>query len=145
VLAISSGGGHWVQLRRLAPAFEGCDLTYATVDTSVAESVSPASVYGFPDANKDQKIRLIWSALVIAWILFRVRPDVIISTGAAGGFLAIAIGRLFKIKGLFVDSIANAKELSVSAKMALPIANEVYTQWPEVAQKQNAKFRGSVL
>ena len=31
VLAVSSGGGHWVQLMRLQTAFEGCDVSYATV------------------------------------------------------------------------------------------------------------------
>ncbi len=31
VLAVASGGGHWVQLLRLRPAWEGCDVAYATV------------------------------------------------------------------------------------------------------------------
>ena len=33
ILALSSGGGHWVQLLRLRPAFDdGCEVTFATVD-----------------------------------------------------------------------------------------------------------------
>ncbi len=39
VLAISSGGGHWVQLLRLRPAFEGCAVTYACVRPAYAEDV----------------------------------------------------------------------------------------------------------
>ncbi len=40
VLAISSGGGHWVQLLRLRPAFAGCDVTYATVRDGYRADVS---------------------------------------------------------------------------------------------------------
>ncbi|MEM7179017.1 MAG: UvrB/UvrC motif-containing protein, partial [Pseudomonadota bacterium] len=63
VLAISSGGGHWVQLRRLAPAFDGSEVVFATVDRSAAQSVAPARVYLYPDANKDQKLRLVLASL----------------------------------------------------------------------------------
>jgi nucleoside phosphorylase len=31
--------------------------------------------------------------LRLAWIVLRVRPDVVVSTGAAGGFLAIRLAR----------------------------------------------------
>ena len=30
VLAVASGGGHWIQLLRLSPAWEGCAVTYVT-------------------------------------------------------------------------------------------------------------------
>ncbi|MEM8842305.1 MAG: hypothetical protein AAGD47_11065 [Pseudomonadota bacterium] len=145
VLAISSGGGHWVQLRRLAPAFDGSEVVFATVDRSAAQSVAPARVYLYPDANKDQKLRLVLASLRIAWILLLVRPDVVVSTGAAGGFLAIAIGRFFGIRGLFIDSIANARELSVSARLATRVTDQVLTQWPGVAASSAARFRGAVL
>ena len=39
VLAISSGGGHWVQLPRLRPAFAGAEVTYVTVDRAYATDV----------------------------------------------------------------------------------------------------------
>jgi hypothetical protein len=38
ILAVSSGGGHWVQMQRLAPAFAGADLHYATTDATAAEA-----------------------------------------------------------------------------------------------------------
>jgi hypothetical protein len=30
-MAVSSGGGHWIQLLRVSPAFSGCDITFVTV------------------------------------------------------------------------------------------------------------------
>ena len=31
VLVVASGGGHWIQLRRLQPAFDGLDVAYVSV------------------------------------------------------------------------------------------------------------------
>ena len=36
VLAVSSSGGHWVQMQRLAPAFAGAEVHFATTDASAA-------------------------------------------------------------------------------------------------------------
>ena len=125
VLAVASGGGHWVQLLRLRPAFAGAEIHYATVDKSARAMVAPAPVHVYPDANKDTKLRLIWSALKLAIIVLRVRPDVVISTGAAGGYLAIRIARLMGARNVFIDSIAKTRQLSVYGRMAKRVANFV--------------------
>ena len=145
VLAVASGGGHWVQLMRLRPAFAGAEVHYATVDRSGAEVVAPAPVHVYPDANKDTPLRLIMAALALALIVLRVRPDVVISTGAAGGYLAIRFARLLGARTLFIDSIANARSLSVSARLAQKTADLVLSQWPAVARATGAAYRGAVL
>ena len=85
ILAIASGGGHWIQLLRLRPAFIGADLRFASVDRALAADVADHPFYRFPDANRERKLALIGQILRIAWILLRVRPDVIVSTGASCG------------------------------------------------------------
>lgn len=145
VLAVSSGGGHWVQMLRLAPAFRGADVHYATTDPSAADQVGTAAFHTFSDANKDTPIRLIVCALKLAWIIFTVRPDVVVSTGAAGGYLAIRIARLIGARTMFVDSIANARELSISARISLRIADRVLSQWPRVAELSGAEYRGAII
>lgn len=145
VLAVASGGGHWVQLLRLRPAFAGACVHYATVDASAAALVAPAPVHLFPDANKDAPLRLILTALRLAVIVLRVRPDVVISTGAAGGYLAIRIARLLGARTMFIDSIANAQELSVSARLSRGVAHRVLSQWPNVARNTGTEFRGAVI
>ena len=44
VLAVASSGGHWVQLRRLAPAFEDHDVAYLTTDPGHRSEVAGATV-----------------------------------------------------------------------------------------------------
>jgi len=145
ILAIASGGGHWIQLLRLRPAFAGADLSYASVDIALAADVPGHRFFRFPDANRERKPALLRQVLAIAWILLRLRPDVIVSTGASCGYVAIRIGRLLGARTLFIDSIANAERLSLSGHLACRHASLTLTQWPHLAAAEGAKFRGSVL
>ena len=145
VLAVSSGGGHWVQMRRLAPAFFGADLHYATTDRSAADQVGAGRLHVYPDANKDTPLRLLLCVARLTWIVLRLRPDVVVSTGAAGGFLAIRLARLIGARTMFIDSIANARALSVSARLSMGVADRVLSQWPHVAAKTGAEYRGAVI
>ena len=145
VLAVSSGGGHWIQMLRLAPAFDGAEVHFATTDPSAAGQVAPAPLHVFPDANARTPLKLMLCAIRIAIIVFRLRPDVVVSTGAAGGLLAIRIARLFGARTMFIDSIANARGLSVSARLALGTADRVLSQWPNVARLTGAEYRGAVI
>jgi UDP-N-acetylglucosamine:LPS N-acetylglucosamine transferase len=145
VLAVASGGGHWVQMLRLAPAFRGAEVHFATTDRSAADQVAPAPLHVYPDANKDTPLRLALCALKLAWLVLRIRPDAVISTGAAGGFLAIRVARLTGARTMFIDSIANARELSISGRLALGVADRVLSQWPRVADLTGAEYRGAVI
>ena len=145
ILAIASGGGHWIQLLRLRPAFVGAELVYASVNQALAADVAGHRFYRFPDANRETKFALMRQILRIAWILLRVRPNVIVSTGASCGYVAIRIGRIFGARTLFIDSIANAERLSLSGQLACRHANLMLTQWPELAAAEGPRYRGSVL
>jgi hypothetical protein len=145
ILAIASGGGHWIQLLRLRPAFAGAELCYASVDHALAADVAGHAFYRFPDANRERKFDLVLQILRITWILLRVRPDVIVSTGASCGYVAIRIGRILGARTLFIDSIANAERLSLSGQLACRHANLMLTQWPHLASTEGPRYRGSVL
>jgi UDP-N-acetylglucosamine:LPS N-acetylglucosamine transferase len=145
VLAVSSGGGHWIQLLRLRPAFAGTDVFFVSVGDSRAADVAPAPYWAIPDANRAQKIKLLWLLLKLFWLVARVRPDVVISTGAAPGYFAVRIGRMMGARTLFLDSIANAEELSLSANLAKRHCDLVLTQWPHLADNDRPGYRGSVI
>jgi UDP-N-acetylglucosamine:LPS N-acetylglucosamine transferase len=146
LLAISSGGGHWIQLLRLRPAFEGCQVTYATVREGYREDLDPGSDFRvIPDSNRWNKIRLLRSALSISWLLLRLRPDVIITTGAAPGYFALRIGKWLGARVVWIDSIANAEELSLSGQKAGQFADLWLTQWPHLARDGGPQCFGSVL
>jgi UDP-N-acetylglucosamine:LPS N-acetylglucosamine transferase len=145
VLAISSGGGHWVQLLRLRPAFEGCRVTYATVREGYRAEVSGADFRVIPDSNRWNKLAMLRCAFCIFWLVLRLRPDVVISTGAAPGFFGVRFGKWLGARVVWVDSVANAEELSMSGRKAGDFVDLWLTQWPHLAADGGPKFYGSVI
>ena len=145
ILAIASGGGHWVQLCRVAPAFADHDVHFATVDASYASDVAPHSLHVIPDATRWDR----WSLLRVGWsvasLIVRLRPHVVFTTGAAPGALAIVIGRLLGAKTIWLDSIANVEKLSGSGRLVRRFAGLWLTQWPHLSTPGGPEYSGAVL
>lgn len=145
VLAIASGGGHWVQLLRLRAAFEGCDISYATVREGYRTDVGGADFHLIPDCNRWNKLAVLRSALAIFLLVLRLRPDVVITTGAAPGYFGVRFGKLLGARVVWVDSLANVEELSMSGAKSGSFADLWLTQWPHLAHDDGPQFLGSVL
>jgi UDP-N-acetylglucosamine:LPS N-acetylglucosamine transferase len=146
VLAISSGGGHWIQLLRLRPAFEGCKVVYATVNEGYRADLAESTDFRvIPDSNRWSKPAMVRCALAIFGLLLRLRPDVVISTGAAPGYFGVFFGKLLGARVVWVDSIANAEELSLSGQKAGAFVDLWLTQWPHLAREEGPQSLGSVL
>jgi UDP-N-acetylglucosamine:LPS N-acetylglucosamine transferase len=145
VLAIASGGGHWVQLLRLRPAWEGCDVAFATVSRAYAAQVAPQRFHSIPDATRWNKLGVLWLALRVLIVMLRERPDVVISTGAAPGYFALRFGRWLGARTAWLDSIANVEEVSLAGRMAGRWADLWLTQWPELARADGPRYVGAVL
>ncbi len=142
ILAVASGGGHWVQLRRLLPALEKHNLTYATTNRGYAQEAEPFRFYVVNDASRDRKLALIVLAMRMAYVLLRERPDIVISTGAAPGYVALRLGRFFGARTIWVDSIANVDAMSLAGTLARPYADLWLTQWPHLAAPDGPGFAG---
>ncbi|MBB4382495.1 UDP-N-acetylglucosamine--LPS N-acetylglucosamine transferase [Bradyrhizobium sp. SBR1B] len=145
LLAVSSGGGHWVQLLRIKEAFEGCEVVFVTVHESYRTQVPDHKFYVVNDANRWTKIRLVKAAQSLARIIWSERPDVVISTGAAPGYLALRLGRMMGARTIWLDSVANVEELSMSGFRIGHCADLWLTQWPHLARPEGPYYGGSVL
>ncbi len=145
VLAIASGGGHWQQLMLLRPAFEGCDVLYLTTLPGLPEAFGAAPARIVPDCNRDRPLQAARSLAAIAAQVARHRPHVVISTGALPGVIALGLGRAARARTIWVDSVANAEEMSMSGKLARRVADLWMSQWPEVAAAVGAEHAGAVL
>ncbi|WP_409994598.1 MULTISPECIES: hypothetical protein [Pirellulaceae] len=96
------------------------------------------------EASRDTKFRMVLMSLQVLWILLRVRPSVIVTTGAAPGFMAIWLGRRLGIRTLWVDSIANAEELSMSGQLAVKHADKILTQWEHLSSDR-IEYHGAIV
>lgn len=145
ILAIASGGGHWQQMMLLRPAFEGDEVLFVTTLDGLPQQFDAHPYKIIPDCNRNEKLKSLRAAFALTGILTRFRPDVVISTGALPGVMALALARLFRARTIWVDSVANAEEMSMSGKLARRFAHHWMSQWPEVAEAAGAKYAGSVL
>lgn len=144
IIAVASGGGHWVQLLRLRPAFATHDVQYLSTNIDYANDVS-GKLHIVTDANMWNKLKLCKMFIEVAWIILKVRPDIVITTGAAPGFAAIMFGRLIGARTVWVDSIANSEELSSSGKQARRFAHAWVTQWEHLSRPDGPVYWGGVI
>ncbi|MDX7952584.1 hypothetical protein P7D22_15545 [Lichenihabitans sp. Uapishka_5] len=141
VLAVGSGGGHWTQLMRLLPALEQHDTALvSTMDQGVK-----GRFYRVLDANQREKWAMLKMMAQILLVVLRERPHVVISTGAAPGYMALRFGRLFGARTIWVDSFANVDQLSMAGRLAGPHADLWLTQWAHLAKPGGPEFIGAVL
>lgn len=144
-MLVASYGGHWVQMRRVAKAFESLEMHYVSTSLGLSKEVSPHKFYRVKDANLTEKFSLIVLAVQMLVIMIKVRPDFVISTGAAPGFFALMFGKLFGAKTIWLDSCANAERLSVSGARVKPFADLWLTQWLHLAKDSGPEYKGAVI
>jgi UDP-N-acetylglucosamine:LPS N-acetylglucosamine transferase len=145
ILAISSRGGHWIQLLRLRPAFEGSDVVFVTTELEYQSMVDGAKFRVITEATRNEKLRMLKMLLQIVWIFLRERPTAVVTTGAAPGYFAVRLGKLLGAKTLWIDSIANAEELSLSGRLASKHADVTLTQWSHLAAPGVVRHCGAVI
>ncbi len=145
VLLVSSGGGHWVQLLRLRPAFEGCDTSYVCVRPGYGVDVPGCRYFAVNDATRWNKFALVLLAVRLLIVVLRVRPDVVVSTGAAPGYFALRFGKLLGARTVWLDSIANVERLSMTGTLVRRYADRWLTQWSHLAAPGGPDFEGAVL
>jgi UDP-N-acetylglucosamine:LPS N-acetylglucosamine transferase len=145
VLAIASGGGHWIQLLRLRPAFDAPNCVYVSMFESYASLVEGRRYFTVPDASRFDVRSFVPVFAKAVRILLTERPTVIVTTGSAPMLAFVLLGRLMGIRSLWIDSIANSERLSTSGRIAKRIASRCVSQWPEVAEKEDVEYWGSVL
>ena len=75
----------------------------------------------------------------------KVKPDVVIATGAHTTVPICYIAKLFGKKVIFIETFANITTKTLSGKLVYPIADLFLVQWEEMLKLYpNAKYRGGL-
>lgn len=135
------------QLLKLTDSWSGYEAVYITTTDVVRNKVRKLSrVYVVGECNHQSPIRVIKVLLRCIKIVYRERPDVVISTGAAAGCITCFLGKLMGAKIIWVDSITNVERISLSGRMVMYIADLFLVQWPELAEQySNVEYVGAVI
>ncbi len=146
VMLVASSGGHWTQLNRLLPAVKDCELFFVTTDKKYSSMVGKNRFFVVPDATRwSSKLKVVWLALIMLKIILWLRPHVIITTGAAPGFFALFWGKKLGVRTIWLDSIANVDELSMSGQRVKAYADLWLTQWEHLESPDGPRYVGAVL
>ena len=106
--------------------------------------LGPTYLVGECDRNKPLKIlSTLWRSFVF---VMRERPDVIVTTGSLPIAIVCMLAKtLIGTKFVWVDSVAQLDDLSMSGKMVMKRADLFLTQWPEVAERYpKARYVGEL-
>jgi UDP-N-acetylglucosamine:LPS N-acetylglucosamine transferase len=146
ILAIASGGGHWVELQRLKIAFQNLDVVYASVYPEYAGDVPGHRFYSFRDVSRWDRFGFIVLAMQLLRLLMKERPNIVITTGSLPCCIALMLAKyLLGAKTMWIDSIANVKQLSSSGKLAGKFVDVWLTQWPGLAKEDGPQYWGAIL
>ena len=129
----------------MRPAFDGHDVVYVTTLEGLAEQFNASPAELIPDCTRSEKRMAAQAPLALLGVLLRHRPHVIVSTGALPGVIALGLGRRMGARTVWVDSVANAEDISMSGKLAKRFAHLWMSQWPHVAEDAGAVYAGAVL
>ena len=115
------------------------------MDEGYRSDVAPARFYTVRDVTRWDAWRCALTVMKLVWIFALERPHVVLSTGALPGYLALRLGNWFGAKTLWLDSIANVEQLSMSGERIGKYVDLWLTQWPHLAKPDGPAYRGNVL
>lgn len=134
----ASGGGHVRQLLDLAPTWSLHDYFFVTENTALGASLSEEHRTYFVPHVAFGQIRLgapfrmvagvISSVFRSAKIIWKERPDVVISTGAGAVFFAVAWAKLLGARTIIVESFARFDHPSIFSRVTAPWADDLVVQ-----------------
>jgi UDP-N-acetylglucosamine:LPS N-acetylglucosamine transferase len=152
LLLVCSSGGHLLQLVALRDVWSEFDRVWVTFDKADARSLLRDESVVFAHGPTNRSFGLLAARntvrnILLAWRVHgRVRPRVVLTTGAGVAVPFAWVGRLRGSRVVYVESLTRIDAPSVSCRLIAPVADRVYGQWPDFARNvRKARFVGRVL
>ena len=148
VMVACSAGGHWVQMRRILPAFDGFEIVYVGVEAGPDPALGPVRYYRIANVTRRNPLaRPRHPRASSCGIVRAERPDVVVTTGAGPGAAGArgwpsspaAAGRSGSIPS------PTPSGCRCRAGMARPVADAWLVQWEHLARPRGPHFWGAVL
>lgn len=140
IVGVASSGGHLIQLEALIKMGVPIELVLSP-STPLVE----AGHIRIPDCSAKTPLRAVYCAASLVRHLSRTRPDIVISTGAGPGGIALLIARLMGAKTIWIDSIANAERPSLTGRLVRPLCYLWISQWEHVANRYGGQYIGKIF
>jgi len=136
VMFISSTGGHLSELLQLKDMFKKYDYYIVTEKTKSNMDLLKKYndkvdflIYGSKSHPLVYPFKLLANCFVSLFIYIKVRPKVIVTTGAHTAGPMCCIGKIFGSKIVFIESFANINTKSVTGRIIYWFADLFIVQW----------------
>ncbi len=146
---IASSGGHWEELMCLKEIAKEHDTVYITEEGGQASDSNFEKIYVVPQINRHEKhfpihfIKLFGKAVKI---MFKEKPDFIITTGALVVFPFCICAKLIRSKIIYIESFARIHNRSLTGKLIYPFADLFLVQWKSLLKfYPKAKYVGGIF
>ena len=146
VMVASSAGGHWVQMRRILPAFDGFELFFVGVEPGPDPALGAVRYYPIGNFTRKNPQAILGVIRTLRGIVRAEAPELAVTTGAGPGLMALATAKLVGgSRTIWIDSVANTERLSLSGRLARPVADAWLVQWEHLSRPNGPHFWGAVL
>jgi beta-1,4-N-acetylglucosaminyltransferase len=138
IILISSDGGHLAQILQLKDMFLNYDYLLITERTPATSSLK--TMYNIKylrprSKGKKRQISFFLSIFLNLFLCMKIIlfhfPKVIITTGSHTAVPMCYLGKLLRVKIIFILSFARLTSRAKTADIVYPIANKFIVQWPE--------------
>ena len=147
VILVCSSGGHLQQMLALQPAWGSYSHVWVTFDKSDARSLLGEERVVYAHSPTNRNLKNLLRNLVLAWRTLRaVRPRVLLTTGAGVAVPFAWIGRLLRVRIVYVESFTRIEGPSLTGRLVAPVAHRAYVQWPEMeGALRKGRYEGNVF
>lgn len=147
IALVGSSGGHLTHLYLLKKFWENEERFWVTFDKPDAQSILQGEkMYAchYP-TNRNFK-NLVKNTLLAFKVLFKEKPDIIISSGAAVAVPFFYIGKLFGVKTVYIEVFDRIDKPTVTGKIVYPITDLFVVQWEEMKSVYpKAEYLGGIF
>jgi len=127
ICIVSSCGGHLTELRALKPVYNRYEHFYVLNDLVLLPNDMQGRTYFIQHSERDALFFVnLWDAWCILW---KEKPNLILSTGAGPVVPFALVGRLFRIPSVFIETFTRVVEPSLTGRIMYYLADRFFYQW----------------
>jgi len=149
---ISSGGGHLEELLQLESLFDRCEYSLITEKTKTTTYLKDKYknvsylVYGTKDHLLPYLFIFPFNIIKSFFLYLKYKPEYIITTGTHTAVPMCKIGKLFKSKVIFIETLANSIKPTKAGSMVYKDADLFLVQWESMLKVYpDASYWGGVF
>ena len=145
ICVVSSCGGHLTEVRCLRSVYEAFDHFYVLNDKVLLSPDMEGRTVFITHAERDWRVAL--NFIEALRILYRSRPDVILSTGAGPVVPFAIVGRfIFGARIVFIESMTRIHRPSLTGRILYYVAHDFFYQWEGVRKYfPKGRFGGQLI